>query len=345
MSEDIKLTKLASCAGCGAKVGAGTLVKLLQDLPVLQDERLIVGYDKSDDASVYQLDENTAIVQTLDFFPPIVDDPRLFGQIAACNAFSDVYAMGGEPKLALNIMTVSKEMSQDDVHEILRGGYEKAAEAGAIIAGGHTIEDVEPKYGLSVTGFVHPKRVLTNAGAQVGDQLILTKPLGVGILTTAAKADLVDHALLEKLYRQMATLNRGARDCMVQFEIHSCTDVTGFGLLGHGYEMAAGSEKTIHIRMDSIPYHKEAYEMADMGFVPAGAYRNRTYAEAHVRFEKETPLPLQDILFDPQTSGGLLIAVAQSDAEALLEMLLEKSVEAAIIGYVAEEEDVAIVIE
>lgn len=345
MSEDIKLTKLASCAGCGAKVGAGTLVKLLQDLPVLQDERLIVGYDKSDDASVYQLDENTAIVQTLDFFPPIVDDPRLFGQIAACNAFSDVYAMGGEPKLALNIMTVSKEMSQDDVHEILRGGYEKAAEAGAIIAGGHTIEDVEPKYGLSVTGFVHPKRVLTNAGARKGDRLILTKPLGVGILTTAAKADLVDQELLEKLYRQMATLNRIARDCMVQFEVHSCTDVTGFGLLGHGYEMAAGSEKTIHIRMDSIPYHKEAYEMADMGFVPAGAYRNRTYTEAHVRFEKETPLPLQDILFDPQTSGGLLIAVAQSDAEALLEMLLGKSVEAAIIGYVAEEEDVAIVIE
>ena len=242
-------------------------------------------------------------------------------------------------------MTVSKEMSQDDVHEILRGGYEKAAEAGAIIAGGHTIEDVEPKYGLSVTGFVHPKRVLTNAGARAGDRLILTKPLGVGILTTAAKADLVDQELLEKLYRQMATLNRVARDCMVQFEVHSCTDVTGFGLLGHGYEMAAGSEKTIHIRMDSIPYHKEAYEMADMGFVPAGAYRNRTYAEAHVRFEKETPLPLQDILFDPQTSGGLLIAVAQSDAEALLEMLLEKSVEAAIIGYVAEEEDVAIVIE
>ena len=345
MSEDIKLTKLASCAGCGAKVGAGTLVKLLQDLPVLQDDRLIVGYDKSDDASVYQLDENTAIVQTLDFFPPIVDDPRLFGQIAACNAFSDVYAMGGEPKLALNIMTVSKEMSQEDVHEILRGGYEKAAEAGAIIAGGHTIEDVEPKYGLSVTGFVHPEKVLTNAGAKVGDRLILTKPLGVGILTTAAKADLVDHALLEKLYRQMATLNRGARDCMVQFEVHSCTDVTGFGLLGHGYEMAAGSEKTIHFMMDAIPYHREAYDLADMGFVPAGAYRNRTYAEAHVRFEKETPLPLQDILFDPQTSGGLLIAVARTDANALLEMLLENRVDAAIIGYVAEKEDTAIVVE
>ena len=345
MEAEVKLTKLASCAGCGAKLGAGTLAQMLEGFQTHSDPRLLVGYDKSDDASVYVLDENTALIQTTDFFPPIVDDPFLYGRIAAVNAMSDVYAMGGEPKLALNIMTVSKEMSQDDVHEILRGGYEKAAEAGAIIAGGHTIEDVEPKYGLSVTGFVHPKRVLTNAGARAGDRLILTKPLGVGILTTAAKADLVDQELLEKLYRQMATLNRVARDCMVQFEVHSCTDVTGFGLLGHGYEMAAGSEKTIHIRMDSIPYHKEAYEMADMGFVPAGAYRNRTYAEAHVRFEKETPLPLQDILFDPQTSGGLLIAVAQSDAEALLEMLLEKSVEAAIIGYVAEEEDVAIVIE
>ena len=335
MKDEIKLTKLASCAGCGAKVGAGTLAQLLTDLPVRRDERLIVGYDKSDDASVYVIDDETAIVQTLDFFPPIADDPFLFGQIAACNALSDVYAMGGTPKLAMNIMTVSKEMRREHVHAVLRGGYEKVYEAGAIITGGHTIEDVEPKYGLSVTGFVHPKRVLTNSGARAGDALILTKPLGIGILTTAAKADLADNALLERIYAQMTTLNRAARDCMVKYAVHSCTDVTGFSLMGHGYEMAVGSGVDLHLRVLDVLYHREAYEFADMGFVPAGAYRNRDFAEAHVRGLAAVPRPMQDILFDPQTSGGLLIAVAASDADALLHELSCEMDGAAIIGYAA----------
>ena len=190
METEVKLTKLASCAGCGAKVGAGTLVKLLDGFRTHSDPRLLVGYDKSDDASVYLLDENTALVQTTDFFPPIVDDPFLYGQIAAANAISDVYAMGGEPKLALNILCLPESMTREMVQELLRGGYDKAYEAGAIITGGHTIHGAEPIYGLAVTGFVHPKRVLTNSGAKPGDVLILTKPLGVGILTTAAKADL-----------------------------------------------------------------------------------------------------------------------------------------------------------
>ena len=241
METDVKLTKLASCAGCGAKVGAGTLSQMLEGFRTHSDPRLLVGYDKSDDASVYKITDDVAIVQTTDFFPPIVDDPFLYGQIAATNALSDVYAMGGEPKLALNIMCLADKMDDHTVREILRGGYDKAYEAGAIITGGHTIHGAEPIYGLAVTGFVHPDKVLTNANAKPGDALILTKPLGVGIITTAAKAELVEEALLQKLYRQMATLNKTARDIMLRFRVHSCTDVTGFSLMGHSYEMAQGS--------------------------------------------------------------------------------------------------------
>ena len=208
METEVKLTKLAGCAGCGAKVGAGTLVHLLEGFRTHTDPRLIVGYDKSDDASVYVLDENTALVQTTDFFPPIVDDPFLYGQIAAANALSDVYAMGGEPRLALNIMCLAQSMDDHAVQEILRGGYDKAYEAGAIITGGHTIQGAEPIYGLAVSGFVHPKKVLTNSGAKPGDVLILTKPLGVGVLTTAAKAGLVEKSVLDRIYRQMAALNK-----------------------------------------------------------------------------------------------------------------------------------------
>ena len=270
METEVKLTKLAQCAGCGAKVGAGTLAKLLADFPTHYDERLIVGFDKSDDASVYVITEDTALVQTIDFFPPIVDDPYLFGQIAATNALSDVYAMGGQPRLALNVMCVTSDMDKEATQEILRGGYEKAYEADTIITGGHTIENTQPLYGLAVSGFVHPKKVLTNSGAHPGDVLILTKPLGVGILTTAAKAEMLDNpALMNKIYAQMATLNKTARDLMVKYDVHSCTDVTGFGLMGHSFEMAQGSNATVHYNVSSIPYHKEAFEMAEMGLIPA----------------------------------------------------------------------------
>lgn len=342
---DIQMTKLARCAGCGAKVGAGMLARLLEGLPVRQDERLLVGYDRSDDASVFKIDEHTALVQTVDFFPPIADDPFTFGQIAACNALSDVYAMGGEPKLALNIMTVTKEMDRETIHAVLRGGYEMAYEAGVIITGGHTIEDTEPKYGLAVTGFVDPKRVLKNCTARPGDALILTKPLGVGILCTGAKGDLVSPELMTRLHRQMTTLNRAARDCMLRFGTHSCTDVTGFSLMGHAYEMASGSGCTLHLTAESVPYHREAWELADMGFVPAGAYRNREYVEGDLRWARDIPLPLQDILFDPQTSGGLLIAVAEKDAEALLRDLRNETEGAAVVGYVTEAGEKALVVE
>lgn len=345
METDVKLTKLASCAGCGAKVGAGTLVKMLEGFKTHTDPRLIVGYDKSDDASVYVLSEDSALVQTTDFFPPIVDDPFLYGQIAAANALSDVYAMGGEPRLALNIMCLAEKMDRHTVQEILRGGYDKAYEAGVIITGGHTIQGAEPIYGLAVSGFVHPDKVLTNSGAKPGDVLILTKPLGIGILTTAAKADLVPEEVLERIYRQMATLNKGARDIMVRYPVHSCTDVTGFSLIGHSFEMAQGSQCSIHLKTNQIPYHPEAYELAEMGFIPAGAYRNRDFAEAGVKANKHVTRAMQDICYDPQTSGGLLFALPKDAADECLKELRKVIPEAAIIGTVTEYEDAFILLE
>lgn len=345
MENEVKLTKLASCAGCGAKVGAGTLCNLLAGFQTHYDPNLLVGYDKSDDASVYRVSDELAIVQTTDFFPPIVDDPFMYGQIAATNALSDVYAMGGEPKLALNIMCIPEKMDKATVQEILRGGYAKAYEAGAIITGGHTIHGAEPIYGLAVTGFVKPENVWTNSGAQPGDVLLLTKPLGVGILTTAAKAGLVEQELLDKLYVQMSTLNKYAHDVLVKYSVHACTDVTGFALLGHSLEMAQGSGVTVHLKAQAVPYHEEAYEMADMGFIPAGAYRNRDFAEAGVRVVGEVARALQDIFYDPQTSGGLLCAVPAAEAEACLAELRAVAPSTQIIGYVTEKLDSTIYLE
>lgn len=345
MENEVKLTKLASCAGCGAKVGAGTLCNLLTGFQTHYDPNLLVGYDKSDDASVYRVSDELAIVQTTDFFPPIVDDPFMYGQIAATNALSDVYAMGAEPKLALNIMCIPEKMDKATVQEILRGGYAKAYEAGAIITGGHTIHGAEPIYGLAVTGFVKPENVWTNSGAQPGDVLLLTKPLGVGILTTAAKAGLVEQELLDKLYVQMSTLNKYAHDVLVNYSVHACTDVTGFALLGHSLEMAQGSGVTVHLKAQAVPYHEEAYEMADMGFIPAGAYRNRDFAEAGVRVVGEVARALQDIFYDPQTSGGLLCAVPAVEAEVCLAELRAVAPSTQIIGYVTEKLDSAIYLE
>ena len=316
MENEVKLTKLSKCAGCGAKVGAGVLAQLLEGIKVHQDPNLLVGFDKSDDASVYQVTDDLALVQTVDFFPPIADDPYLFGQIAATNALSDVYAMGGEPRLCLNIMAVPESMPKEAVHQLLRGGYDKVYEAGALITGGHSILDDEPKYGLAVTGFVHPDRVLTNSGARPGDVLLLTKPLGIGVLTTAQKAELLSpegRALSEKL---MTTLNKSARDAMVKYRVHACTDVTGFGLLGHACEMAQGSDVEMELRVADIDLIGEAVELAKMGLLPAGMYRNRTFAEPWVD-DGDTELCKQDVLYDPQTAGGLLMAVDPADADAL----------------------------
>ena len=333
MKDEIKLTKLAKCAGCGAKVGAGILAQLLGDIRVHSDPNLLVGFDKSDDASVYKVSDELALVQTVDFFPPIADDPYVFGQIAATNALSDVYAMGGEPKLCLNIMAVPESMPKQTVHEILRGGYDKVYEAGALITGGHSILDEEPKYGLAVTGFVHPERVLTNSGARAGDVLFLTKPLGIGILTTAAKAEMASKEAMALAYRLMTTLNKAARDVMVKYRVHACTDVTGFGLLGHGLELAQGSGTELHLDVDGIALIPEALELAAMGILPEGMYRNRAFAEESVD-PGEVELARQDMLYDPQTSGGLLMAVDPADADALFAELLGAVPAAQRIGTV-----------
>ena len=295
--KSIKLTKLTKCAGCGAKVGAGVLAQLLEGIRVHHD-------------------------------------PYLFGQIAATNALSDVYAMGGEPKLCLNIMAVPETMPREAVHDILRGGYDKVYEAGALITGGHSILDEEPKYGLAVTGFVHPDKMLTNSAARPGDVLVLTKPIGIGVLTSAGKADLLTGDTVDFMNRMMTTLNKSARDVMVRYEVHACTDVTGFGLMGHGFEMAQGSDVELHIDVQAIDLIPEALEFARMGVLPAGMYRNRTFAEPGVDVG-DTELAVQDLLFDPQTSGGLLMAVAPSDADALLSELRGAVPSAQRIGTVA----------
>lgn len=317
---DVQLTKLAECAGCGAKVGAGELAKLLAGLPVNRDPRLLVGFDRSDDAAVYQISEELALVQTVDFFPPVADDPYVYGAIAAANALSDIYAMGGEPKLALNVMAVPRDMPRETVHEILRGGYEKVYEAGALIAGGHSIYDPEPKYGLTVTGFVDPRKMLTNAGTRPGDVLIYTKPLGIGALTAGAKAGLLAPEDVRRGEQLMMTLNRAARDVMVQYPVHACTDVTGFGVLGHALEMAQGSNTELHLDPAGFEMIPAALEMARMGVLPEGLYRNRHFAEAQVQ-PGRVPLAIQDLLYDPQTSGGLMMAVDPDAADALLAAL------------------------
>ncbi len=341
MDEDVKLTKLSKCAGCGAKVGAGVLAKLLSDLPTLNDENLLVGFDKSDDAAVYRLSDDRAIVQTLDFFPPIADDPYTFGQIAATNALSDIYAMGGEPKLALNIMCVPKDMPKETVHEILRGGYEKCAEAGAIICGGHSIYDDEPKYGLSVTGFVHPDRVWKNHGAEVGDVLILTKPIGIGVLTAAQKGDLLDGETKALMIRLMTTLNKGARDILSRFTVHACTDVTGFSFLGHLYEMCSGSSVSAEVDTKGIRLIPEALNFARIGILPEGMYRNRSFAE-HAVDVGNAELSVCDLLFDPQTSGGLLAAVPENEADSVLDALYGNVPCAQRVGRIVEKRQKAI---
>ena len=310
---EVKLTKLAKCAGCGAKVGAGVLAQLLDGIKVHSDPDLLVGFDKSDDASVYKVSDDLALVQTVDFFPPIADDPYLFGQIAATNALSDVYAMGGEPKLCLNIMAIPADMPKEAVHDLLRGGYDKVYEAGALITGGHSILDEEPKYGLAVTGFVHPDKVLTNSGAKPGDVLLFTKPIGIGVLTTAAKADMASAESMALAHKLMTTLNKSARDAMVKYRVHACTDVTGFGLLGHTLEMAQGSEAEVELDVASIDLIPEAVELARMGILPEGMYRNRAFAEESVD-AGTIELCKQVLLYDPQTAGGLLMAAYAEDS-------------------------------
>ncbi|MGF7056472.1 selenide,water dikinase [Brassicibacter mesophilus] len=321
------------------------MAQVLCQLPKSYDENLLVGIETSDDAAVYKINDDTALVQTVDFFTPVVDDPYTYGQIAATNSLSDVYAMGADPKLAMNIICFPTCLSPDIMAQILKGGFDKVAEANAILIGGHTVEDNEPKYGLCVSGFIHPNDVLTNSNAKVGDMLVLTKPLGIGILNTAIKAQMVEEQAYNKAVHVMTTLNKHAKDAMIKVGANSCTDITGFGLLGHTLEMAEGSGVSIKLRSENIPVIKEAVEFAKMGLVPSGAYSNMSFIGDKVRFSDNVSQAMQDILFDPQTSGGLLISVEKDKLDLLLDELKDSPTEYSCIGEVTEKEAAYIIVE
>jgi len=281
----------------------------------------------------------------MDFFTPIVDDPYTFGQIAAANSLSDVYAMGGRPVTAMNIACYPTCLPMNILTEILKGGADKVAEAGAIVVGGHTVEDDEPKFGLSVMGMVHPERVTANSGAEPGDMLVLTKPLGVGILNTAIKADLVDGIAYKKAVESMSYLNKDACEAMIKVGVKACTDITGFGLLGHAYEMAEASGVSLEIWSDYLPIIKESISFAKMGIIPAGAYNNEGYLEGHISFSDSIKQEIRDIMYDPQTSGGLLIAVPEKSLELLMEELRKRNkTDFNVIGKVKAKSEYAITV-
>jgi selenide,water dikinase len=317
----------------------GDLDKALCGLNLPTDPNVIVGLDRADDAGVYKISDDLALIQTVDFFTPIVDDPYWFGQIAASNALSDVYAMGGVPKTAMNLVAFpAKDMAISILRRIIEGGLDKMREAGVVLVGGHTVEDAELKYGLSVTGFVHPDRVLTKKNLKPGDRLILTKPVGTGIITTAIKAGLASMEITDQVTRTMAELSNKAAEVMTLYPVHACTDITGFGLLGHLSEMVVGSGWGLRVAASSVPLFPRTLEYAAMGLIPAGAYRNRDFRLSMVDFESTVSRILQDVLFDPQTSGGLLISVAPESADHLLNALKAKGVQdAAVVGEVLAE--------
>ena len=295
--------------------------------------------ERAEDAGVYKLTDDLAIVQTVDFFTPIVDDPHDFGRIAVANSLSDVYAMGGRPLTALNVVCFPRgTMDISILREVLRGGLDAMHEAGVILVGGHTVEDPELKYGLAVTGTIHPSKVIHNNRSKAGDRLILTKPLGTGIISTAIKGGTASKKAIAEIVKSMTTLNRKASEIMLEVGVNACTDITGFGLLGHVSEMIEGTDVGMVIDSAAVPFFPEAKELAGMGMIPGGLHRNRDFRKGMVDIAKSVPQYLEDILFDPQTSGGLLIAVPERKAPELLERLHQEGVsEAAIIGEVAAE--------
>lgn len=327
--------KIVFCkgGGCTAKLGAGVLSHVLEKLPKSPaDENLLVGYDSKDDAAVYRITDDTAVVQTLDFFPPMVDDPYTFGKIAAANALSDIYAMGGEVKTALNIVCFPESADLNILGEIMRGGSEKVLEAGGILAGGHSINDTDVKYGLSVMGLVHPEQIWSNNGGQPGDKLIFTKKLGVGIVCTANRVGEASEAAMEAAVESMTTLNKTASGIGRKYEIHACTDVTGFGFLGHLHEMMDG-RLSCRIEADKVPRIEEALAYADEFLLTAAGQKNRNHVEKYVKFE-DVPFAMEELLFDPQTSGGLLFAVKADQAESLKKELRAAGLQAEIVGEI-----------
>lgn len=333
---DIKLTHFTHGLGCACKLRPQALEKILADLPLPEDANILVGLNTADDAAVYKINDETAVVQTVDFFTPIVDDPYHFGAIAATNAFSDVYAMGGKPLFALNIVGFpSNRLPMEVLKEILKGAQDKAKEAGVSIIGGHTIDDTEPKFGLAVTGLIHPKKILSNANAKPGDALILTKPIGLGIISTAIKRGLADEGTVKQAIEIMSILNRNAAEVMTDFQVNACTDVTGFGLLGHLSEMTVASGVDAEIYSEKVPILEQAREFAVANVVPGGTQNNIEFVSGKVEWTSEISSTQQVLLCDAQTSGGLLISVPEKNAGELLTKLSENGVSgSAIIGKI-----------
>ncbi|MBW7453156.1 selenide, water dikinase SelD [Paenibacillus sepulcri] len=334
INHTVKLTSLSSKGGCGCKIGPADLKQVIGSIPLAErNPDLLVGIETSDDAGVFRISDELALVQTVDFFTPIVDDPYSFGQIAAANAISDIYAMGGKPLTVLNIVAFPiATLDKQILAEILRGAADKVKEAGATLVGGHSIDDKEPKFGLAVTGLIHPDQIKTNTGAKPGNKLILTKPIGVGIMTTSIKKDQLSAEEVERVTRVMATLNKSSAEIMSKYDVSACTDVTGFGLIGHALEMAKGSEVGITIVKEAVPLLPRVRELAEAGFVPGGTKNNFAYIENDVAFPEAMDQIDRWILCDAVTSGGLLIAVAAEQSEEMLQELKAAGVEASIIG-------------
>lgn len=335
-SPPVRLTQLAKRAGCAAKHPPGFLLPLLEAVPTFPDPRVLVGSATADDAAVYQLSDELALVFTCDFFTPIVDRPYDFGAVAAANALSDIYAMAGQPLMALNLVGFPDEkLSADVLAEILRGAADKAAEAGIAIVGGHTIKSEEPIYGLSVVGTTHPQRAGKNSNAAAGDLLVLTKPIGVGVITTAAKNGEDERGAIARAIEVMSTLNKAAADVLPAFDVHAITDVTGFGLLGHLRNIAAASDVHARLWYDQVPMIPEAQEYVVQGIAPGGTHANWKFLAPHVTYDEELTKAQQLLLCDAQTSGGLLISVPAEQADRLVSELHENQVAAAaVIGCI-----------
>lgn len=341
MTDFKKLTAFVKAAGWAGKLGPGDLDAIVKNITFPKNENVIVGFEHSEDAGVFKLNEDNCIVQTADFITPVVDSPFMYGRIAAANSLSDVYAMGGTPITALNLVCFdSCNLDKEDLTEILNGGLDAVNEAGAVVLGGHTIEDSEMKFGLSVTGIVDERNITRNSGAKPGDDLILTKPLGLGIITTANKADMASKKTMEEATKIMATLNKKASEEMAKFKVKGATDITGFGLIGHSMEMAKASNVTLEFNINKIPYLEEAEYLASIGMIPAGSYRNRQYCEKFVNFDSNISDDLKMILYDAQTSGGLLIAINKENTDNYLDELKKNNYFYAVkIGQVVEKED------
>ena len=335
----IDLLQMVESGGCSAKISPQQLEEILKYLPLPNDPNILVDIDTHDDAGVYRINDDLALVFTTDFFPPLCSDPYEFGQIAAANSISDVYAMGGDPVLALNIMMFpAAKLPMEAYAEILKGGFDKATEAGVRIIGGHTIDDTPPKYGLAVIGYVHPEKVITNAGARPGDYLILSKPVGTGIILAGQRLGIADDADINEAKRLMKLLNRSGAEVMKRFNVKGATDVTGFGLAGHALKMALASKVSLSINMKNVPLIGNTYSLADDGCIPGAAFRNLEYAEKNFEFMLGLDYSLKMIAFDAQTSGGLLISASPGKADMIVEELRKSGLnEAAVIGEVREQ--------